>query len=164
MTRTRTHSWTQPTLPKDLAQLSGLEFLQAMLDGEIPPPAIAGTLGFTLVSVAPGEAVFEGEPGEHLYNPMGTVHGGYFATLLDSALGCAVMTRLPAGVGYTTTQLNVHMLRPAFAHTGRLRCEATAVHVGRQVATAEARLICAENGKLYAHGTTTCAVFPAVVG
>jgi uncharacterized protein (TIGR00369 family) len=157
-THTRTHSWTPPAFPTNMAELSGLEFLRAMLDGEIPPPAIAGTLGFTLVSVAPGEAVFEGETGEHLYNPMGTVHGGYFATLLDSALGCAIMTRLPAGTGYTTTQLNVHMLRPAFAHTGRLRCLATAVHVGRRLATAEARLVGAEDGKLYAHGTTTCAV------
>ncbi|ETK30656.1 PaaI family thioesterase [Microbispora corallina] len=154
----RTHSWAPQTLPSP--EMSGLDFLQALLDGKIPPPPIAGTLGFTLVHVEPGVAVFEGETGEHQYNPMGSIHGGYFATLLDSALGCAVMTRLPAGRAYTTTQLGVHMVRPAFSHTGTLRCEATAMHVGRTVATAEARLTGVADGKLYAHGTTTCAVFP----
>ncbi|MEZ0074309.1 PaaI family thioesterase [Planotetraspora sp. GP83] len=153
----RTHSWATPTTPP--AELSGLEFLQALIDGTIPPPPIAATLGFTLVHVEPGVAIFEGETGEHQYNPLGSVHGGYYATLLDSALGCAVMSRLPAGRGYTTTQLGVHMVRPAFAHTGILRCEAKAVHVGRTVATAEARLVGANDGKLYAHGTTTCAIF-----
>ncbi|GAB3129579.1 PaaI family thioesterase [Microbispora hainanensis] len=140
--------------------MSGIDFLRALLAGQFPPPPIAGTLGFTLVHVELGVAVFEGETGEHQYNPLGSVHGGYFATLLDSALGCAVMSRLPAGRGYTTTQLNVHMVRPAFAHTGVLRCEATALHVGRTVATAEARLTAVSDGKLYAHGTTTCAIFP----
>ncbi|MGI5492194.1 PaaI family thioesterase [Microtetraspora malaysiensis] len=158
--RSRTHSWAPPTLPGDVAELSGLEFLQAMLDGVIAGPPIAGTMGFTLLKVEPGVAIFEGETGEHQYNPMGSVHGGYFATLLDSALGCAVMTMLPAGTAYTTTQLNVHMVRPAFAHTGLLRCEAKALHVGRTVATAEGRLIGSDDGKLYAHGTTTCAVLP----
>jgi uncharacterized protein (TIGR00369 family) len=153
----RTHMWVPQTLPS--AELTGLEFLQALVEGSIPPPPIAGTLGFTLVHVEPGVAVFEGESGEHLYNPLGSVHGGYYATLLDSALGCAVMTMLPAGRGYTTTQLSVHMVRPAFAHTGTLRCEAKAVHVGRTVATAEGRLTGANDGKLYAHGTTTCAIF-----
>jgi uncharacterized protein (TIGR00369 family) len=153
----RTHTWVPQTLPS--AELTGLEFLQALVEGSIPPPPIAGTLGFTLVHVEPGVAVFEGESGEHLYNPLGSVHGGYYATLLDSALGCAVMTMLPAGRGYTTTQLSVHMVRPAIAHTGTLRCEAKAVHVGRTVATAEGRLTGANDGKLYAHGTTTCAIF-----
>jgi uncharacterized protein (TIGR00369 family) len=154
----RTHTWAPQTTPN--AELSGLEFLQAMLAGEIPPPPIAGTLGFTLVRAEPGAVVFEGETGEHQYNPMGTVHGGYLATLLDSALGCAVMTKLPVGVAYTTTQLNVHMVRPAFAHTGALQCEAKSVHVGRTIATAEGRLVGVNDGKLYAHGTTTCAIFP----
>ncbi|GAA4571214.1 PaaI family thioesterase [Planotetraspora kaengkrachanensis] len=154
----RTHSWVPPTPPT--GELSGLDFLRALIDGEIPPPPIAGTLGFTLVHVEPGKAIFEGEPGEHLYNPLGSIHGGYYATLLDSALGCAVMTRLTAGFGYTTTQLGVHMTRPAFAHTGILRCEANTVHVGRTTATAEARLVGVNDGKLYAHGTTACAIFP----
>lgn len=155
---TRTHTWATATTPP--ADMSGLDFLRALLAGEFPAPPIAGTLGFTMVHVEPGVAVFEGETGEHQYNPLGSIHGGYFATLLDSALGCAVMSRLPAGRGYTTTQLNVHMVRPAFAHTGTLRCEATALHVGRTVATAEARLTSVSDGKLYAHGTTTCAIFP----
>ncbi|MEW9534079.1 PaaI family thioesterase [Microbispora sp. NPDC049125] len=154
----RTHSWAPPTVPP--GELSGLEFLHEMIEGRIPAPPIAGTLGFTLVRVEPGLAVFEGETGEHLYNPIGSVHGGYYATLLDSALGCAVMTRLPAGAGYTTTNLTVHMVRPAFAHTGTLRCEGTVLHVGRSIATAEARIVGAADGKLYAHGTTTCAIFP----
>ncbi|GII55723.1 aromatic compound catabolic protein [Planotetraspora thailandica] len=154
----RTHTWVPPMPPP--AGLSGLEFLQGLIGGVYPPPPIAATMGFTLVHVEPGKAIFEGETGEHLYNPLGSIHGGYYATLLDSALGCAVMTRLPAGKGYTTTQLGVHMIRPAFAHTGTLRCEANAVHVGRTVATAEARLMGVGDGKLYAHGTTTCAIFP----
>jgi uncharacterized protein (TIGR00369 family) len=157
----RTHSWTPPTvLPTHFAELNGLEFLQAMLDGKIPPPPIAGTLDFTLIEVEPGVAVFEGQTGEHQYNPLGSIHGGYLATLLDSALGCAVMTTLPPGQGYTTIQLNVNMIRPAFAHTGPLRCEATTLHVGRTVATAEAKITGLADGKLYAHGTTTCAIFP----
>ncbi|GAA0418078.1 aromatic compound catabolic protein [Acrocarpospora corrugata] len=160
-TNTRTHSWTPPSqLPADFAELSGLEFLQAMLDGKVPPPPIAGTLDFTLLSVEPGVAVFEGQTGEHQYNPLGSIHGGYLATLLDSALGCSVMTALPPGQAYTTIQLNVNMIRPAFAHTGPLRCEARTLHVGRTVATAEAKVVGSADGKLYAHGTTTCAIFP----
>ncbi|WP_155349666.1 PaaI family thioesterase [Acrocarpospora pleiomorpha] len=157
----RTHSWAPPTvLPAHFADLTGLEFLQAMLDGKIPPPPIAGTLDFTLTSVEPGIAVFEGQTGEHQYNPLGTIHGGYLATLLDSALGCAVMTTLPAGQAYTTIQLNVNMTRPAFAHTGPLRCEGKTLQVGRTIATAEAKITGSTDGKLYAHATTTCAIFP----
>ncbi|MCB5164190.1 PaaI family thioesterase [Streptomyces bambusae] len=145
----------------DAAQLDGLAFLRAIIDGRIPQPPMSKTLGFRLVSAEPGTAVFEGETGEYLYNPMGTVHGGYFATLLDSALGCAVLTRLPAGVGYTTAQLNLNLLRPATAATGKLRATGTALHIGRTLATSEARLVGIEDGKLYAHATTTCAVYPA---
>jgi uncharacterized protein (TIGR00369 family) len=141
--------------------LTGLELLRKIIGGEIPEPPIARTLGFHLVEVGEGTAVFEGDPGEHLLNPMGTVHGGFLATLLDSALGSAVATALPSGRSYTTMQLNVHMVRPVFADTPRLRCEATTVHVGRTTATAEARLTGTADGKLYAHGTTTCAIFAA---
>ncbi|MFD4715999.1 PaaI family thioesterase [Streptomyces sp. NPDC058430] len=159
--RTRTHGW-QPTEPAaTLTHLSGEEVLRAIVEGRIPAPPIASTLGFRLMDVGPGTAVFEGETGEYLYNPLGSVHGGYLATLLDSALGSAVMSRLPAGTGYTTTQLNVHLVRPVFADTGLLRCEGNALHVGRTVATAEARVVGAADGKLYAHGTTTCAVLKA---
>ncbi|MEU9127467.1 PaaI family thioesterase [Kitasatospora sp. NPDC048540] len=158
--RTRTHHWTPAPPAASYTGLSGEQVLRAIVAGEIPAPPIASTLGFRLAEVGPGSAVFEGTTGEHLYNPLGSVHGGYLATLLDSALGCAVMSLLPAGTGYTTTQLNVHLVRPVFADTGLLRCEALALHVGRTVATAEARVTGVADGRLYAHGTTTCAVLP----
>ncbi|MBK1786940.1 PaaI family thioesterase [Prauserella cavernicola] len=138
--------------------MTGLELLRALLRGDIAAPGIGKTLGFELVEVDEGRAVFEGGTGEHLYNPMNTVHGGYFATLLDSALGCAVMSTLPEGSTYTTVQLNVNMLRAATAGTGPLRATATTVHVGRTIGTAEARLEGVDDGKLYAHATTTCAI------
>ncbi|GAB4582419.1 PaaI family thioesterase [Nocardia sp. IFM 10818] len=155
--RSRTHTWDLPASYADAAGRSGLELLRLSLSGAVAEAPICGTLGFRLVEVDAGRAVFEGEPGEHLYNPMGSVHGGFLATLLDSALGSAVMSALPAGRAYTTMQLNVNLLRPVFAHTPTLRCEATAVHVGRTTGTAEGRIIGAD-GKLYAHGTTTCAI------
>ncbi|MGW2707134.1 PaaI family thioesterase [Streptomyces sp. NPDC001340] len=157
--RSRTHTWARPTSYADGAGRSGLEVLQMMVEGRLPQAPIGGTLGFRLVAVEQGRAVFEGEPGEHLLNPMGTVHGGFLATLLDSALGSAVMSMLPVGRAYTTIQLGVHMVRPVFADTPTLRCEGTVVHAGRTTATAEARLTGTADGKLYAHATTTCAVF-----
>ncbi|MEU4830463.1 PaaI family thioesterase [Streptosporangium sp. NPDC023615] len=159
-TTSRTHSWSPPTIPADAADLSGLEFLERLVDGRIAPPPIAGTLGFRMIHVERGLAVFEGETGEHLYNPLGSVHGGYLATLLDSALGCAVMSELPPGKAYTTVQLGVNMVRPVFGHSGPLRCEGRTLHVGRTVATAEAKVVGEGDGKLYAHATTTCSVFP----
>ncbi|MEU7879405.1 PaaI family thioesterase [Microbispora bryophytorum] len=140
--------------------MDGLEFLRSIADGRSPQAPISLTLGFTLVSADPGTVVFEAETGEHLYNPMGTVHGGYFATLLDSALGCAVMSRLREGMAYATAQLNVNLLRPATEATGRLRVVGTAIHIGRTLGTAEAQVVGAHDGKLYAHGTTTCSIFP----
>ncbi|MFJ7072348.1 PaaI family thioesterase [Streptomyces sp. NPDC098781] len=139
--------------------ITGIELARMSLDGRLPEAPICGTLGFRLVEVEDGQAVFEGEPGEHLLNPMGTVHGGYMATLLDSALGTAVLTALPAGRAYTTVQLAVNLVRPVLHTTTTLRCTGVAVHVGRTTATAEARIVGAADGKLYAHGTATCAVF-----
>ncbi|MFJ9773149.1 PaaI family thioesterase [Kitasatospora sp. NPDC101157] len=156
--RTRTHSWTQGPPISEFSHLTGEEILLEWIAGRIPEPSICSTMGFHLIEVKPGTAVFEAEVGDHLFNPMNTVHGGYLATLLDSALGCAVLSKLPAGVGYTTTQLNVHMLRPLFADSEPLRCEGVALHQGRSMATAEARVVGAESGKLYAHATTTCAI------
>ncbi|MFF1907507.1 PaaI family thioesterase [Kitasatospora sp. NPDC058218] len=156
--RSRTHHWRAGPPISEFSHLTGEEILHEILAGRIQPPSMSSTLGFALVEAGPGTAVFEGEVGDHLFNPMNTIHGGYLATLLDSALGCAVMSRLPAGTGYTTTQLNVHMVRPVFAGSGRLRCEGVALHVGRTFATAEARVVGVEDGKLYAHGSTTCAV------
>ncbi|MER7762766.1 PaaI family thioesterase [Streptomyces sp. NPDC097619] len=157
--RTRTHTWRQrPEPTPDLLGMSGLDILQAALKGTLPAASMTSTLGFRLTEVAEGRVVFEGDPGDHLLNPMGTVHGGFLATLLDSALGSAVMTRLPAGTTYTTVQLGVHMIRPVLADTPALSCEGTALHVGRTTATAEARVVGTHDGKLYAHGTTTCVV------
>jgi uncharacterized protein (TIGR00369 family) len=138
--------------------MTGLEQLQAMIDGRIPPATIATTLGFTGVRVAPGVAVFAAEPDERQLNPLGTVHGGLAATMLDSALGCAVHTTLEAGVGYTSLGLEVKFLRPLTPGMGRVVCEGRVVHAGRRVATAEGTLVHEESGKLLATGTTTCLV------
>lgn len=140
--------------------LSGLEAMQAMLAGALPYPPIAQTLDFALIEVGPGRAVFQGTPQTMHYNPMGTVHGGWFATLLDSALGCAVQTTLPAGSAYTTAELGLNIVRAATSRTGPLRAIGEVVHSGRQLATAEARIV-GPDGKLYAHGTTTCLVMAA---
>lgn len=137
---------------------SGLAVMQAMLAGELPPPPIALTLDFLLVRAAFGEAVFQGKPGFAHYNPLGTVHGGWFATLLDSALGCAVHTALPAGRGYTTLEIKVNIVRALTIKVPLVRAIGKVVHAGRQVATAEASLV-GHDGKLYAHASTTCLVF-----
>lgn len=139
---------------------SGLQILLSIIDGNSPRAPISTTLGFDLVAVEEGRAVFEGETGGHLCNPMGTVHGGFAATLLDSALGSSVLTRLPPGKGYSTAQLNVNLTRPIQPRTGTLRATAQVVHLGRTLATAEAQLVGVEDGRLYAHATATCAVFP----
>ena len=144
--------------PAQWAGKTGLEQLQAMLAGELPYPPIANTLDFGLVAVGPGHAVFQGTPGVQHFNPMGGVHGGWFATLLDSALGCAVHSMMPAGRGYTTAELSVNYVRALSPRVQRVRAEGRVVHCGRQLATAEARLV-GPDGTLYAHGTTTCLVF-----
>ncbi|MFE2544169.1 PaaI family thioesterase [Actinacidiphila glaucinigra] len=161
-TRSRTHTWEpRPEPTPELLEMTGREVLQGAIDGLFPEASIMSTLGFRLVGVGDGRAVFEGDPGDHLLNPMRTVHGGFLATLLDSALGSAVMSRLPAGSAYTTVQLGVHLIRPVLPGTSTLRCEGVALHVGRTTATAEARVTGTADGKLYAHGTTTCAVLRA---
>lgn len=149
--------------PEQVAGKTGLAIMQAMLDGDLPYPHIMQTLDFALVEVAQGRAVFQGTPQLMHYNPLGSVHGGWFATLLDSALGCAVHTSLPAGTGYTTAELGINIVRAASTRSGPLRAIGQVVHSGRQLATAEARIVDA-TGKLYAHGTTTCLVFEARPG
>ena len=131
-----------------------------MLAGELPYPHIADTLDFSLVEIGEGRAVFQGQPQLKHYNPLGSVHGGWFATLLDSALGCAVHTALPAGRGYTTAELGVNIVRAATVDSGPLRAIGKVLHCGRQLATAEARIV-GPDDKLYAHATTTCLVFEA---
>ncbi len=158
-TRSRTITWQDPLASLQAAAgLSGLEYLQALVAGELPPPPIAVLMGFSVSEVDEGRAVFEAHPGEYLYNPIGTVHGGFAATMLDSALGCSVHTTLPAGVGYTTQDLQVRYARGITADTGTVRCEATVLHRGRRSAIAEARLTAVDTGALLAHGTTTCAI------
>ncbi len=157
--RTRTVSWADPMIGAAAAtSMSGLEYLRAIGAGEIPPPPVALLLGMDISRVGPGHAVFKMEAGEHLYNPIGSVHGGILATLLDSALGCAVHTRLPAGVAYTTVDLAVTYLRPATRDTGRLTCEAEVVHAGRKIATARGQ-ITDDSGRRYATATATCLIF-----
>ena len=145
---------------EQIAGLTGLEMLQKMIDGELPGPPIGATMGFRLVEVSPGLAVFEGEPSADLLNPLGSVHGGWALTLVDSATGCALHSDLPAGIGYTTVETKVNFTRPIPPDGGRVRCEGRLVSRGRQIATAEAQLRSAE-GKLLAHGTSTLILLPA---
>jgi uncharacterized protein (TIGR00369 family) len=144
--------------PQQWAGKTGLEQMQAMLDGLLPYAPIAKTLDFSLIRIEPGVALFQGKPGPAHFNPMGTVHGGWFATMLDSALGCAIHTMVPAGRGYTTAELSVNFVRALSAKVGRVRAEGKVIHCGRQLATAEARLF-GPDGTLFAHATTTCLVF-----
>jgi uncharacterized protein (TIGR00369 family) len=154
--RTRTVSWEDPLLTARAgASLSGIEFLRAVARGEIPAPPIALLLGFALDEVEEGRVVFTVEPGEHHYNPIGVVHGGLAATLLDSAMGCAVHSMLPQGRGYTTLEIKVNYVRAIRHDSGRLRAEGRVLHLGGKVATAEARIV-DNKGQLYAHATTTC--------
>ena len=149
--------------PREVAakgrELSGMQYIQAIFAGELPPPPISELIGFRGVSAEPGRAVFEMEPGPQHYNPIGSVHGGIALTLLDSAMGCAVHTTLERGVGYTTLEVKTNFVRPITADTGMIRCEGIVIHKGSRVATAEGKVTDAE-GKLLAHGTTTCLVFP----
>jgi uncharacterized protein (TIGR00369 family) len=157
--RSRTLVWQDP-IPTAAAgaTMTGLEYMSAVVRGEMPPPPIAVTMRLRPVELEEGRVVFEGEPGEEHYNPIGIVHGGYAATLLDSALGCAVHTTLPAGVGYTSLGLEAKFVRPISRDTGRVLCEAKVLYRGRKQATAEAKLTAAENGKLLAHGVATCMI------
>lgn len=150
--------WEDPrSLAASARELSGLEFLQKIVVGELPPPPLAKLLNFALVEVSKGHAVFAVKPAEYHYNPIGVVHGGLAATLLDSAMGCAVHSSLPAGSGYTTLEIKVNLIRAMTAETGQIRAEAKLVHLGRQTAIAEGRVV-DEDGRLYAHGTTTCLI------
>jgi uncharacterized protein (TIGR00369 family) len=156
--RERTFHWDDPRIGAAAApSLSGLAYLQAMRAGEYPAPPLAQALAFELVEVEEGRAVFELVPEEYHYNPIGMVHGGVAATLMDSAMGCAVQSRLPAGSGYTTLEMKVNLLRAITVDTGRVRCEGTLIHAGRTTALAEARLTDAE-GRLLAYATSTCLI------
>ncbi|HEX6116694.1 MAG TPA: PaaI family thioesterase [Solirubrobacterales bacterium] len=141
-----------------VAAPSGLELFEGLLRGELEPPPMAKLMGLELVEASAGRIVFESEPQERFYNPIGSVHGGYAATLLDSALGCAVHSTLEPGAGYTTLGLEVKYVRPITLDTGRVRVVGEVEHRGRRQATASARLTTVAEGKLLAHGTTTCLI------
>jgi uncharacterized protein (TIGR00369 family) len=143
---------------RDLAQLDGLTAMRAVIAGELPPPPIATLLGFELVEVEEGRVIFAAHPGPEHYNPIGSVHGGLAATLIDSATGCAVHTTLPAGTAYTTTDVQVRFVRPITRDTGRIECVGEVVHRGRTLATAEARLTAGD--RLLAHGTASLLILP----
>lgn len=138
--------------------MTGMEVFQAILAGDLPAPPIGDTMDFIPIHMERGTAIFQGQPQLRHYNPLGTVHGGWFCTLLDSALGCAVHTTLPAGKGYTTLELKVNMLRALTDSVPLVRAEGKVIHAGRQVATAEGRIV-GPDGKIYAHATTTCMIF-----
>jgi uncharacterized protein (TIGR00369 family) len=140
-----------------VAGMTGREILQAIIDGRLPQAFMSRTLSFRLVEVGDGYAVFTGQTGEHLLNPMGSVHGGWALTLIDSAAGAAGLSTLPAGAGYTTVETKGNLVRPILAETGAVRAEGRVVSAGRQVLTSEAR-VTGPDGKLLAHGTSTLIV------
>jgi uncharacterized protein (TIGR00369 family) len=152
-------TWEDPlaSLPA-AAGMSGLDYMKALFEGRFPPPPIMATMGITGGKVEEGKAIFFGEAGEFLYNPIGVVHAGFAMTILDSAMGCAVHTTLAVGERYTTLETKVNMVRPITGETGPVRCEGVVLHRGGRVATAEGRLTAKNSGKLLAHGTTTCLI------
>jgi uncharacterized protein (TIGR00369 family) len=143
---------------EQVADRSGLEIFAAIFAGELPRPPIGETLDFVPIHIEHGVAIFQGQPQLKHYNPLGTVHGGWIATLLDSAVGCAIHSTLPAGKAYTTLELKINFVRPLMQAVSLIRAEGRVIHAGRQVATAEGKLT-GPDGKLYAHATTTCLIF-----
>ncbi len=145
------------TLADARRAMSGLEFFRQMIDGRMPRPPLVALLGLRIVEADEGRVVFAGVPDENFYNGLGVAHGGWAATLLDSALGCAINTTMPAGRSFTTLELKINYTRPLRKEVGEVRCEAHVIHVGNRTATSEARIV-GPDGKIYAHGTTTCIV------
>jgi uncharacterized protein (TIGR00369 family) len=144
---------------REFRTMSGVAFLEAIAQGTLPPAPMAELMDFRLCEVEAGRVAFEGRPAACHYNPVGTVHGGYAATLLDSAMGCAVHSVLEAGMGYTTLEIKVNLVRPITVETGPVRAEGSLLHRGRRTATSQARLVDAD-GRLLAHATCTCLLFP----
>ena len=154
--RTRTMTWQDPAiLARAAFSMAGAAFLRAIAERRLPPPPIASLMGFDIEEVGEGRVVFTVEPQEYHYNPIGVVHGGLAATLLDSAMGCAIHSVLPEGRAYTTLELKVNYIRALKHDTGRVRAIGKVIHLGGKVATAEGSVVDAA-GKLHAHGTTTC--------
>ena len=156
--RTRTITWSDPALvTKPARTMSGLEYVKALKEGTVPPPPIRCLVDFQMTEVEAGRVVFELMPAEYYYNPFSTVHAGITATLLDSAMACAVHSSLSQGVLFTTIEIKVNLIRPIREETGRLRCEGKVIHVGNRTALAEAR-VTDTKGKLYAHAVSTCII------
>ena len=160
--RTRTVTWADPMVSAGVVRkgASGMEFLQKIASGEIPPPPIAVLMGFDLTKVEPGFAVFECDPAEYHYNPIGVVHGGFTMTLMDSCMACAIQTTLGKGEIYTTLEVKVNLVRAITKDTGLIRATGRLIHRGRTTGTSEGDVRDAA-GSLLAHGTTTCMIFPA---
>lgn len=157
--RTRSFSWEDPAAAASAgSQQAGIDYLRAIATGTLPPPPVARLLDFSVIDVEPGRVVFALRPAEWMYNPIGSVHGGIAATLLDSCMGCAVHSTLEAGIGYATTDLQVRYIRAMNVATGRVLAEGRVVHAGRRVTTAEGRLYVEEGETLIAHATTGCAI------
>jgi uncharacterized protein (TIGR00369 family) len=156
--RSRTHEWADPMITASkVATMSGFELLSAVVAGELPKPPIASLMGFGISTVEDGRVVFTMEPAEYQYNPIGSVHGGVFATILDSAAGCAVHTKLPAGVGYTSLDLIVKYLRPMTVDTGPVQCIGTVTQLGKRTALAEARIVDGQD-RLLATAVSSCLI------
>jgi uncharacterized protein (TIGR00369 family) len=152
-------TWEDPSVGAALGrELSGMDYLNMIADGRIPPPPIAALLGMSLGEIEPGRVTFTLDIGEHLYNPIGSVHGGVCCTLLDSAMGCAVHTTLARGQAYTTLELKVNIVKALTLRTPNVIAEGQVITSGRRVATASGRIV-GPDGTLYAHGTTTCLIF-----
>jgi uncharacterized protein (TIGR00369 family) len=159
-TRTRTYQWEDPSIPARAAsRLSGLDVMRSLLAGELPAPPILQTLGFRLAEVGSGRVVFSVHAAEYMYNPIGSVHGGVYAAVLDSAAGCAVHTMLPVGARYTSLDLSVKFLRGMTVESGEVRCTGTVTHIGRRTSLAEARMT-DENDRLLATATSSCLILP----
>ncbi|MFF3485823.1 PaaI family thioesterase [Streptomyces sp. NPDC002701] len=159
MDRSRTFTWGDPAVSAAaVGEATGLDFLRDMVAGRLPAPPISATLGFTLEEVEHGRAVFVLAPGEEHYNPIGSVHGGVYATLLDSAAGCAVQSVLPKGMGYTSLDLSLKFLRPITVDTGKVRAVGTVLNSGRRTALAQAELLDSTD-RLLAHATSSCLLF-----
>jgi uncharacterized protein (TIGR00369 family) len=157
--RTRTFSWTDPSVhAATVGTRTGVDLLQAIGRGELPPPPVMSMLGVGALTASEGSVTIELDPQEFHYNPLGTVHGGVLSTLLDTAAACSVHSTLPAGIAYTSLDLNVKFLRPVTLASGHLTCTGTVLQRGRRTALAEARLTDAQ-GKLAAHATSTCLIF-----
>lgn len=156
-TRELTVTWSDPAgLAASAHELAGIDFLRAVRDGDLPSAPIQDLLGFDLVEAEEGRVVFAATPAEQHYNPIGVVHAGLAATMLDSAMGAAVHSTLPLGTGYTTLETKFNLVRAVTGETGEVRAVGKVAHGGRRVATAEGRLVHASDGELLAHGTSTC--------